>query len=262
MKRLFALGLPLFLTGCLLPPAFTIASATLSGFSYLATGKSLGDHALSQMAQQDCALHRIVTRGAPCDGPAAADPTLALAAGPEPLFDPSTLTEAPAAVPAAAVPAAAAPVAAEPVAAGPAPAALADRTPRPALYSSVEDAVPLWSPPGPPSRPSLEPRPAAPASAPDRRSAPTAAAASAAAASAAAPAPTMLVVGSFRVRARAERLVATHGDLQPTIIPATVRGERYYRVITTAPTATVSAAGIDDTWRLPLRWAAPDLDAP
>ena len=79
MKRLFALGVPLLLTGCVLPPAVTIATSAITGFSYLATGKGVGDHAISQISQRDCALHRIFTQGAACNEPAASiGPTLAL----------------------------------------------------------------------------------------------------------------------------------------------------------------------------------------
>ena len=85
MKRLFALGLPLLLAGCVLPPAVTIATSAITGFSYLATGKGVGDHAISQMSQRDCALHRIFTQGAACNDPAAQiGPTLALGSGAPP----------------------------------------------------------------------------------------------------------------------------------------------------------------------------------
>ena len=50
--------LPLFalaaLTGCVLPPALTIAATALSGASYLATGKGPADHARSAATAGDC----------------------------------------------------------------------------------------------------------------------------------------------------------------------------------------------------------------
>lgn len=45
------------LTGC---ATLKLVSLGISGISYLTTGKSLSDHAISVMAEQDCALHRVV----------------------------------------------------------------------------------------------------------------------------------------------------------------------------------------------------------
>jgi hypothetical protein len=59
-KNLAMIGLPLLLGGCGLPPALSAASWALDGISYLATGKSVTDHAISEVAQQDCALFRVV----------------------------------------------------------------------------------------------------------------------------------------------------------------------------------------------------------
>lgn len=115
MKRLFALGLPLLLAGCVLPPAVTIATSAITGFSYLATGKGVGDHAISQMSQRDCAIHRIFTQGAACNDPAAQiGPTLALGSG-----APPTATDSDAS----------------------APITLASRAPRPSLDSIAEAAI-------------------------------------------------------------------------------------------------------------------------
>jgi len=47
----------LLLTGC---ATLQLVSLGISGMSYLTTGKSLSDHAISIMAEQDCALHRVV----------------------------------------------------------------------------------------------------------------------------------------------------------------------------------------------------------
>lgn len=53
---------PLFLGGCtLLPASFQVASLALDGISLMTTQKSLTDHGLSAVAQQDCALWRGVT---------------------------------------------------------------------------------------------------------------------------------------------------------------------------------------------------------
>jgi len=56
----------IMLSGCLLPPAYQIASWTMTGFSYLFTGKSMSDHALSVALQKDCAIHRIVSGSRAC----------------------------------------------------------------------------------------------------------------------------------------------------------------------------------------------------
>ncbi|MFM2129685.1 MAG: hypothetical protein RL477_1231, partial [Pseudomonadota bacterium] len=48
------------------PPAMMIASQAVDGLSYITTGKSGADHALSAAMSEDCALHRIVTAGAVC----------------------------------------------------------------------------------------------------------------------------------------------------------------------------------------------------
>ena len=62
-----ALLLPLFLAGCALPPAITVASLALSGASYATTGKSTTDHAISAVVGEDCALHRVVDEEGMCD---------------------------------------------------------------------------------------------------------------------------------------------------------------------------------------------------
>lgn len=59
-KSLALIGLPLLLGGCGLPPALTAASWALDGVSYLVSGKSVTDHAISEVAAQDCALFRVV----------------------------------------------------------------------------------------------------------------------------------------------------------------------------------------------------------
>ena len=54
------------LSGCLLPPAYQIASWTVTGFSYLFTGKSMSDHALAVALKKDCAFHRVVAGSRVC----------------------------------------------------------------------------------------------------------------------------------------------------------------------------------------------------
>lgn len=65
--NLALIGLPLFLGACGLPPALSVASWAIDGVSYLASGKSVTDHAISEVAQQDCALFRAVQGREICD---------------------------------------------------------------------------------------------------------------------------------------------------------------------------------------------------
>ena len=62
-----ALFVALFLTGCAVPPAVSLASLAADGISYLATGKSTTDHAISAVVHEDCALLRVVTDEDVCD---------------------------------------------------------------------------------------------------------------------------------------------------------------------------------------------------
>lgn len=62
-----ALLLPLFLAGCAIPPAVTVASLVLDGVSFVTTGKGTADHAISAIAQEDCALLRAVGSKPVCD---------------------------------------------------------------------------------------------------------------------------------------------------------------------------------------------------
>jgi len=63
---LLGLGLMLALSGCAVPTAVTIASFAADGVSYIATGKSTTDHALSIIAQEDCAMMRVLEEKAIC----------------------------------------------------------------------------------------------------------------------------------------------------------------------------------------------------
>lgn len=58
MRWLSLAALTLILSGCALPPAFTIASLVADAASYAATGKSVADHGISLVLQRDCALLR------------------------------------------------------------------------------------------------------------------------------------------------------------------------------------------------------------
>ena len=49
------------LGGCIMPPVVSYASLAMDGISYVATGKSVSDHALSAATDQDCAVWRVVS---------------------------------------------------------------------------------------------------------------------------------------------------------------------------------------------------------
>ena len=51
---LAAVALPLLLPGCVVPVAISAASAGFDGLTYVATGKSPSDHAISKVADQNC----------------------------------------------------------------------------------------------------------------------------------------------------------------------------------------------------------------
>jgi len=57
---------PFLLAGCAVPPALTLASLAADGVSYVTTGKSTTDHAISAIAEEDCSLVRAVKEEAIC----------------------------------------------------------------------------------------------------------------------------------------------------------------------------------------------------
>ena len=72
-----ALLMAFCLAGCGLPPAINVASFIADGISYVATGKSTTDHAISAVVGEDCALIRVVEEKAVCnpDGEVSFDST-------------------------------------------------------------------------------------------------------------------------------------------------------------------------------------------
>lgn len=68
-KTTFAVLVILLLGGCAaaaVPPALTAVSYAADGASLVVTGKSVSDHAISELADQDCALWRVVRLKRPC----------------------------------------------------------------------------------------------------------------------------------------------------------------------------------------------------
>ena len=91
-------ALLLLLTGCALPVPVVMASYAVDGISYLGTGKTVTDHALSLATDQDCRLWRAVggepvcvVPGPPDVGPATDDPAM-LVSIPAPTVQPVLVT--------------------------------------------------------------------------------------------------------------------------------------------------------------------------
>ncbi len=67
MRYFFIALIGIGLSGCAIPIPLQIASWAASGLSYVTTGKSMSDHAVSAVASQDCAVHRIVLGLSMCE---------------------------------------------------------------------------------------------------------------------------------------------------------------------------------------------------
>lgn len=227
------LGLPLLLvvlSGCI-PPGLTVASYAVDGVSYAGTGKSLTDHMLSDMAGRDCATWRVIKSRPICkdftpgelarrkknrdeirhDVAAAYIATNldgidlergTLAASPKPAARPE-LPKASAVPPMKPAPPA-----------GQAPKRLLPRAAPPAVER--EDLPPTARSGRMLVRASSHG---------DRKAASRGASASAVAGG------RYLVFGSFRRRADALRFAARHAVMQPAVLAARVRGQRYFRVV-------------------------------
>lgn len=66
MERYLWVLVTALLSGCGLPPAVMIASYAADGVSYVATGKSVSDHGISEVTGRDCALWRIIRSRSIC----------------------------------------------------------------------------------------------------------------------------------------------------------------------------------------------------
>lgn len=228
---LVLIGLPLLLGGCGLPPALTAASWALDGVSYLVSGKSVTDHAISEVAAQDCALFRVVqgrevceeyeidgdstfilTAARPDDGTQAAvlpAEITEIAAG----FGPGTNEAGPAASQGVLV-----------------PVALRWQQEREDQRSA--DAV-FAVAPGYPKAPTA--RPAEPAPRADETAA----------------APQLAVIGSFADPDNARGLRDRHTALQADIRTIEADGRTWHRVVVRARLADLHDAGFTDAWLLP-----------
>ena len=275
MKKIVTLAFCLALPACVAPPIITIASFALSGVSFMQTGKTLPDHALSSVAQRDCKMFR-ATRGemiCRADTALGLDEPIFLAAAHAGTSWPEEIT---------ALPAALAPVS-EPMAALFQPVVVASIAPitlpapvnAPVLSSlsgSAFDQVP-GAPPT--AAPVDELIPPASAKIRDISVAPKVARQIAAIATreiqlhARGPALEMqqsdssrhLVVGSFRDRARATAHIARLGDYRLRVLTSEVKGHVQHRVVVGPyPAADLAAAkryfaarGIKGAWPIKLR---------
>jgi len=163
MRRVVFLALPLLVSGCALPPVVGAVAYLLDGASYIETGKSVTDHALSEVAGEDCAMWRLLKGELICQGPKdkgkknaiaiAAAKTVYPGDGPDSDMDssPTMVAEAPeAAEPTAGATASAEPdaqkLAAIAPAAGPAPAPVKEPAPvrwEPVLTIRTPEAPPV-----------------------------------------------------------------------------------------------------------------------
>lgn len=66
MNRLAILAIPVLLSGCGIPPAVTIATYALDGAVFAASGKTVRDHALSAVVEQDCSMFRVISGSPIC----------------------------------------------------------------------------------------------------------------------------------------------------------------------------------------------------
>ena len=71
MKKLaLAFFIMVIMPGCAvfvaIPPYLGYANTGVSVFSYFTTGKGSGDHVMSAIKKEDCALHRFITEGDVC----------------------------------------------------------------------------------------------------------------------------------------------------------------------------------------------------
>lgn len=197
MRVILAIGVICALGGCTvvaIPPAVTIASYAVDGVSYIATGKSVTDHAISEVAGEDCVLIRAAVLENPCRPYVKPDSQLAVeletSYGGEEVS--TELAEAD--------------LAADP-AARRAGAQLAQRRTGEAQLASTARA-----------------RSTTPAR--------------------------YVVVGSFRERANAERARRAHAAEGATIVPASVRGRPYYRVVTPTVGATPVRTASGTPWTI------------
>ncbi len=262
--NLALIGIPLFLGGCGLPPAVSVASWALDGISYLASGKSVTDHAISEVAQQDCALFRVVQGRELCEaniddtqtaeGPQIADATVTveerwqdssdIALFDDPLvvpvevagfvegFGPGTVAVDDRQPAATFAPLATAPLAATRVEAEISAGRFDDAAPksRPAYLNTPIYEIALSRPQAP------SPVPAAVQGSDEPTSSN--------------PFEVMSVVGSFGSIDNARKQAGRYASLGAEVRSTRVDGRTWHRVLVDAPLSTVRQLGAVDAWAL------------
>ena len=251
-KSLAMIGLPILLGGCGLPPAVTAASWALDGVSYLVSGKSVTDHAISQVASQDCGLFRAVQDRSICqdfvidDGAAfvaAVSPSEAVFApvltpADDPLFVPAEIASfvegfGPGIVSVA-----------EPIdATGYAQASVRWTEEVPAentanITAEITEDRGRFASAAPKSRPAYQVAAVAEVVAP--------------VVTVAAPSTPhfVSVIGSFKYRDNAEGLARRHAALNAQVHVVEAEGRTWHRVVVRAPLDAVQRAGFEDAWIL------------
>jgi septal ring-binding cell division protein DamX len=253
MRVVWVWALPLLLVGCGLPPAFQIASLLIDGASYVATGKSPSDHAISAVAEKDCALWRVVKRAEICRDYPAEEPGTMVAentAGDSETGSPKALKTM------TTVPESAA-VAASPFRKSKT-VAVAERESEDASSAPSGDAT--TSDYSPEVAPAI-----APAIPPEIIFAKSLKISS----------PVVeregslyLVVGSFASQDHADRAAKSHDGIDADVVPARVDGKIYYRVVAgpyeprkvDALRKRLATAGVPDAW--PIRLCPAELSTP
>jgi hypothetical protein len=151
-------------TGCVLPPAFTIASLMADGVSLASSGKTVTDHAISLLAHEDCRLWRLFEGKSVCGSQATVVTVARLPALPLRAASPATrppepidLASAPVETPVSEVAVAAATAVAEP-APTPSPAQavapVVARQPSPAMLNTAPRQIAPTAQAGAPAAPS------------------------------------------------------------------------------------------------------------
>ncbi len=81
MRTIAVLALPILLGACALPAVYSIATLAVDGISYATSGKGLSDHAISAVANEDCAMWRVLVARPICRDADMPETVVAAAAG-------------------------------------------------------------------------------------------------------------------------------------------------------------------------------------
>jgi len=282
-KSLALAGSMLLLGGCAIPVPLQIASWALDGISMLTTQKSISDHGLSMVAQQDCAVWRGVMEGELCRDAVQGDTLVAEDAvkSPTAVGLDQTASLRPRAlntthVSAMAVqPTLSAPVLSErePLLVRAVPthalrAAWADKEPIAKLQTSVTETTPrthaLWSvsaksPVSKPETAIMVETKAKPVQVASLSMEPAVATRAKPRAIEKQPAKGVyFVIGSFRDPSNAERLVDRHPRISPSVLSSRLDGSNVYRVVVgPVPSGreqrlhrALARDGFTDTWAI------------